>query len=580
MAEDPAPAAPAAIAEGPTDRRRRRDDHATGDGAASAAPTTLDVRHPWGALVALLVGLSIIIIDGSVVNVLLPDMVRDLGLTQTGAQWVNSIYSLVFAALLITMGLMSDRFGRRLLFLVGIAVFVAGSVGSGTASGPGVLIAFRALQAVGASMMMPSSVAVINVLFTGRSRAIAFGLWGAVFGGAAALGPLLGGFLAEYYSWRWAFLINLPIGVAAAVAVLRLLPESKGPPVAGFDLVGIVVSATGLALVVFGLIQAQDYGWWRAIEDVRLGPLHVSRGGLSVVPGALAAGGALLFLLVLWERRRARLGRPALVDLELFRVRRYGYGNVVSLVVSLGEFGILFVLPLWMQSVHGYSSLGAGAILATLAVGTLFAGAGARRLSARFGATTVVRIGMVLEVVGILGIGAALGVERNPWWLAVPLVVYGLGLGLAAAQLTNVVLEDVPPARSGQASAMNSTFRQVGSALGAACLGAILFGTLGARLDHELEGVAGLPAERRESLVGEVRSTAGQVIPRLAADPALRTEVEDAKVAYTEAARITALAAAGFVSMGLLVSFGLPRRPDEDTDPAPVPVEATPAGAR
>jgi EmrB/QacA subfamily drug resistance transporter len=442
------------------------------------------------------------------------------------------------------------------------------------------LIAFRALQAVGASMMMPSSVAVINVLFTGRSRAIAFGLWGAVFGGAAALGPLLGGFLAEYYSWRWAFLINLPIGVAAAVAVLRLLPESKGPPVAGFDLVGIVVSATGLALVVFGLIQAQDYGWWRAIEDVRLGPLHVSRGGLSVVPGTLAAGGALLFLLVLWERRRARLGRPALVDLELFRVRRYGYGNVVSLVVSLGEFGILFVLPLWMQSVHGYSSLGAGAILATLAVGTLVAGAGARRLSARFGATTVVRIGMVLEVVGILGIGAALGVERNPWWLAVPLVVYGLGLGLAAAQLTNVVLEDVPPARSGQASAMNSTFRQVGSALGAACLGAILFGTLGARLDHELEGVAGLPAERRESLVGEVRSTAGQVIPRLAADPALRTEVEDAKVAYTEAARITALAAAGFVSMGLLVSFGLPRRPDEDTDPAPAPVEATPAGAR
>ncbi len=554
-----APDAPAP-AVGSSERGRRRGDHDQGEepsGPLGAAPA---VPHPWGALVALLVGLSIIIIDGSVVNVLLPDMVRDLGLTQTGAQWVNSIYSLVFAALLITMGLMADRFGRRLLFLAGIAVFVAGSLGSGMAPGPAVLIAFRSLQAVGASMMMPSSVAVINVLFTGRNRAIAFGLWGAVFGGAAALGPLLGGFLAEYFSWRWAFFINVPIGAAAGVAVLRLLPESKGPPVRGFDPMGIVLSAGGMALVVFGLIQSQDYGWWTAVEDARLGPFDMQRGGLSVVPLALALGLVLLGALVWWEHWRATAGRPTLVDLQLFRVRRFGFGNVVSLVVSLGEFGILFLLPLWMQSVHGYSSLGAGAILATLAVGTLLAGGGARRLSAHFGATTVVRFGMAAEIVGILGIAAVLDVQRNPWWLSVPLVVYGLGLGLAAAQLTNVVLEDVPPTRSGQASAMNSTFRQVGSALGAACLGAILFGTLGAQLDRELQGVPGLSPAQRQAVVEEVRTSAGQVIPRLEAEPAMRTEVEDAKAAFTRAARITAVSAAGFVTLGLIVSFGLPRR--------------------
>jgi len=169
---------------------------APADRGGATAEQSPAVARPWAALTALLVGLSIIIIDASVVNVLLPDMVTDLGLTQTDAQWVNSIYSLVFAALLITVGLFADRYGRRRLFLLGIAVFMIGSLGSASAQGAEVLIAARAVQAIGGSMMLPSSIAVINVLFTGAKRAAAFGMWGAVFGGAAALGPLLGGFLA------------------------------------------------------------------------------------------------------------------------------------------------------------------------------------------------------------------------------------------------------------------------------------------------------------------------------------------------------------------------------------------------
>lgn len=561
----------------PRTERTRRTDREPEEGVGESPG--LEVPHPWLALVGLLVGLSIIIIDGSVVNVLLPDMVDQLGLTQTGAQWVNSIYSLVFASLLITVGLFSDRYGRRLLFLLGVAVFLLGSLGSGASQNPGMLIGFRALQAVGGAMMLPSSIAVINVLFTGRRRAVAFGIWGAVFGGAAAVGPLLGGFLAEYASWRWAFLINIPIGIGAGLAVWRLVPETKGPPVKGFDMVGILASAVGLGLIVFGLIEGQDYGWWWAIRDFVVGPVEFSEGGLSVVPVCLAVGTLLLVFLVLWARARLHRDRPALIDLELFRIRRYGSGNVVSLVVSLGEFGILFVLPLWIQSVHGYKPLGSGAILSTLAIGTLVAGGEARHISARFGATTVVRIGMVLEVVGILGIGFVLSVDRNPWWLAIPLVVYGLGLGLAAAQLTNVVLEDIPPQRSGQASAMNSTFRQVGSALGAACLGAILFSSLGSMLGSELEDVKGLDAAQREKIVTEVRVTAGQAIPHLEKIPELRTETEDAKDAYTKAARITALAAAGFVMVGLAVSFTLPRRRDGDHGAVPPQEEAELAGA-
>ncbi len=535
-------------------------------------PSTVD--HPWWALSALLLGLSIIIIDGSVVNVLLPDMIDDLGLTQTGAQWVNSISSLVFASLLITVGLLADRFGRRKLFLVGIVIFVAASFGSALSQSSGMLIGFRAVQAVGASMMLPSSIAVINVLFTGKRRAQAFGFWGAVFGGAAALGPLLGGFLAEEFSWRWAFIINLPVGLAAFVAIRLLVPETKGPDVKGFDVLGIVLSASGLGLIVWGLIEGQDYGWWVAISEFELGPASFAEGAISPVPVALIGGLALLVGLGFWEAMRSRHGQAALIDLELFKIRRYGFGNVVALVVSLGEFGILFVLPLWIQSVHGYDPLATGAVLATLAIGTLTAGGAARHVSAAIGSTNVVRLGMALEVVSIIGIGLTLSPGRTPWSLAIPLVFYGLGVGFATAQLTNVVLEDVPAERSGQASAMTSTFRQVGSALGAACLGAILFSGLASNLNDALEAEPNLTDEKRSQITQMIRSTAGQAIVQLDEVPALAPEATDARNAYTEAARNTSMVAAGFVFMGLLVSFGLPRPKSNDVSKSP---EATAA---
>ena len=525
------------------------------------------VAHPWWALIALLIGLSMIVLDGSIVNVLLPDMVDDLGLTQTDAQWVNSIYSLFFAALLITVGLLADKFGRRLLFILGIAVFLIGSLGSGLSQGPDFLIFARAVQAIGASMMLPSSIAVINVLFEGKQRAAAFGLWGAVFGGAAGLGPLLGGWLAQDFSWRWAFLINIPVGIIAAILTMRTVPENHGPPVKGFDPVGVLVSAAGLGLIVFSLIEGQAYGWWTAIADFDIGPLTMRAGGISIVPIALAIGLLLMALLVWWEARRSRTGEAALVDLSLFGIRRYGFGNVVALVVSLGEFGILFVLPLWMQSVHGTSPLTTGLIIASLAIGTLASGGAARHVSALMGPTWVVRLGMFLEIVGIVLIGLTLSVDRSPWWLVLPLIVYGLGLGFASAQLTNVVLADVPALKSGQASAMTSTFRQVGSALGAAILGAVLFSGLGTILYGSLADEAGLSEQQATQIDDQVKGSAGQAIVGLEKVPGMETVVADAKSAYTDAARDTAWVAALFVLFGLVVSFGLPKD-DPDREPA------------
>ena len=540
-----------------------------GESVASVDEPSSKVAHPWWALVALLIGTSMIIIDGSLVNVLLPDMVDDLGLNATETQWVNSIYSLFFAALLITIGLLADRFGRRLLFLMGVVIFVVGSLASGTAQDPSFLIAARAVQAVGGAMMLPSSIAVINVLFTGRDRAVAFGLWGAIFAGAAALGPLLGGFLAEYFSWRWAFLVNIPVGAIAALMVLRFVPENKGPKIAGLDPVGVILSASGLGLIVYGLIEGQQFGWWTAIAEFDLGPISIGVGGLSVVPIALVAGCVLLLLLVTWERHQAALGKASLLDLSLFRIRRYGFGNVVALVVSLGEFGVLFVLPLWIQAVHGLNPLETGAILAFLAVGAIVSGGLARKASSLMGPTRVVRLGMILEVVGILGISFTLGVDRNPWWLVIALVLYGLGVGFASAQLTNVVLADVPPLKSGQASAVTSTFRQIGTALGTAVIGAVLFTGLGTILSDTLAEEAGISDGDREKIVNEVQSTAGQAIRGLEEIPGLNVVVKDAKESYTEAARDAAWVAGGMVFVGLLVSFGLPRDRKEDYQEQP-----------
>lgn len=519
--------------------------------------------HPWWALVSLLIGLSMIIIDGSVVNVLLPDMVDDLDLSSTDVLWVNSIYSLVFASLLIPVGLIADKFGRRRLFMLGTLIFLAGSFGSGASNGPEMLIAFRAVQAVGGAMMMPSSVAIINVMFVGKQRAVAFGLWGAVFGGAAALGPLLGGWLTEEFSWRWAFYINVPVAIIATIMVLRFVPESRIPGVSGLDPVGTVLSVVGLGLIVFGLIEGEDYGWWNQLKPFTAGPVTID-GHLSVVPWALMIGVLSLVLLVLWSRFQLRRGRTPLVDLPLFAIPRYGYGNLVALVVSLGEFGILFVMPLWIQSVTGYDPLQTGVILTGLALGALLSGGMARHLAAALGPTRVVRVGMGLEIIGILGVALTLDPTRSPYWLMIPLFIYGIGLGLASAQLTSVVLEDVPPDASGRASAMTSTFRQVGSALGSAILGATLFAGLGHFTTNDLASVSTLPADKQEQIVSAVKGSAGQAIPKLEQIPGLDKEVAAAKSGYTTAARDTAYLAAVFVLFGLLVSFGLPKDTDAD----------------
>jgi EmrB/QacA subfamily drug resistance transporter len=530
-----------------------------GASAAASAPSSERLPNPWAGLFALLSGVSLIVLDGSLVNVLIPSMVDDLKLDRADVLWCNSAYSLVFAALLITAGRLGDRIGRRRFFMIGTVIFMMGSVVAGAAPNPGILILARVIAAIGGAMMLPTSTAIINVEFTGERRAIAFGMFGAVFGGMAALGPVLGGWLTQDYSWRWAFYVNIPVGLISLALMFKYIPRSVKEKMDGLDLLGVFLSAFGLGFLILGLIDGQQYGWWKSLGATAIGPFHFDPPGLSVAPIAIAIGVVLLIAFGVWEASRTRKNKPALVDTSLFSIRRFTYGSLTALIVALGEFGVLFVLPLWIEAVHGYGPLETGAILAVLAVGTFVSGGLARKAAAALGATRLVRAGMIFEIIGVIGVGCALSTSWSPWWLAPPLIVYGLGLGFDAAQLTNVALEDVPVDQSGSASSVTSTFRQVGSALGAAMLGAVLFSTFSGTLSRDISKETQFSAEQQQQIVDQVVNTSGQAIVVYEKVPGAAPVVTDAKQSYTDAARYTAFAAAGLVALGLVFSLGLPK---------------------
>jgi EmrB/QacA subfamily drug resistance transporter len=511
----------------------------------------------WLGLVTLTVGVAMIIVDATIVNVAIPSIIEDLGIGITQAEWANSIYSLVFAALLISVGRTGDLTGRRRVFVWGLVVFLAASLLTALAPTGTVLLAGRFLQGVGGALILPSTLSIVNATFRGRERAIAFGIWGSVIGGMAALGPLAGGWFVTNLSWRWAFYINLPVGVLALAGAFLFVDESRDPGARpGYDPPGVVLSTLGFLGIVFGFIEGQTYGWWRADRSF----LGLTVGGHSVIPFAFAAGVICLAAFVLVERRRARRGRPVLVDFALFRIPTFGYGNIAVLIVGLGELGLVFVIPLFLQLVLGLSAFDTGLVLAALAAGAFVAGGFAAPLTRRIGPYRVVQLGLAVEIVGIVAVGLTFAADRPAWQFCPQLFVYGVGVGFATAQLTSVILADVPAAQSGEGSAIQSTARQVGSALGIAILGTVLTTGLASGTKDRLAALPSFGPERAAEVAGAVKESGGAVLPALRLQPAMQPAVAPIEDAFVESARRSAFIAAGFLVVGLAASFRLAPR--------------------
>ncbi|WP_062202745.1 MFS transporter [Demequina salsinemoris] len=520
----------------------------------------------WWALAAVALGVSLIIMDATVVNVALPVVIEDIGLTATQAEWMNAVYSLMLAALLLTTGRAGDLWGRRRLLLVGMGVFIVASVAAGSVDSGGALIAARLVQGVGAAMILPATLSTVNAIFSGRERAIAFAVWGSTIGGMAAVGPLVGGWLTTDVTWRWAFWLNVPVGIAVLALVIWAVPETRDPGEhRSIDVRGAALSTLGMGAIVFALIEGGQYGWW--LQD---------SGTISPVPIAMAAGLSLMALFVVDQLRRQRAGRPVLVDLTLLRLRSFRYGSIAALVVALGEFGLLFTLPLLLQNALGYSALGTGWLVLFLAIGTFLISGATPQLTARLGARAVVRIGLACEAIAVGGLALTLSADIGGVAIASWLFLYGAGVGMATAQLTNVILTDVPVAESGQASGLQSTFRQLGSALGVAILGTLLVVSLGTSTDTHLAD-AGVPDDARPAIVESVRHSAGAVIPSLQADASTEAAGDAAADGMITASRITTGVASAIILIGLAATLALPaprRREDDEQDESDVEVDA------
>jgi EmrB/QacA subfamily drug resistance transporter len=507
------------------------------------------MHRKWWTLIAVCVATFMLLLDITIVNVALPDIERQLHASFSQLQWVVDAYALMLAALLLTAGSLADLFGRRIVFAAGLAMFTLASLACGLAPDATTLDLFRGAQGIGGAVMFATSLALLAQEFHGRERGTAFGIWGATIGGAVAVGPLVGGALTQGLGWEWIFFVNIPIGVAAVALTLVRVPESRDPDARGVDWAGVSTFSGALFLLVYALIRGNDEGW-----------------GSTLILGLLAGAVALLVAFFVAEVRQER----PMLDLALFRKPTFGGASIVAFGMSFAMFSMFLYITLYVQNVLGFSPLHAGAIFLPLTLVSFFAAPLSGRLSTRFPARILFTVGLTLVGVGLFLMG---GLHYHSGWTALlaGFVVAGAGVGTTNPVLASTAIGVVPPARSGMASGINNTFRQVGIATGVAALGAIFQSRVESKLGELL---AGTPAASATHPIAHILGS-GQVGRAAAlAPPALRpTVAHAARQAFITGLNELFVIAGICAFVTALLAFALVRQRDfaPAQQPAPAP---------
>ena len=442
----------------------------------------------WWTLIAVSVGTFMLLLDVTIVNVALPDIQSALHANFSDLQWVIDAYSLVLAALLLTTGSLADLFGRRRMFVIGLIIFTGASLGSGLSQSALALNLFRGAQGIGGAAMFSTSLALLGSAFQGRERGTAFGVWGAITGLGVAIGPVVGGALTSGLSWRWIFLVNVPIGVVAVFLTLMRVQESRQPGNHRVDPIGVVTFSGALGALVLALIKVNEKGW---------GSTYV----LVLLAGALV--GIVLFLIAEFVQRDR-----AMFDLSLFRKPTFTGGSIAAFALSAGLFSLFLYLTLYLQDVLGYTAFQTGLRFLVLSGGILLTSTLAGRLTAHVPIRFLIAPGLALVGLGLIlmrGVGAG-----THWQHLIPgFIVAGAGVGFINPPLASTAIGVVAPDRAGMASGINSTFRQVGIATGIAGLGTLFTHTVTTHIVSLLHGTPGISSKAAHTLANTVAQGSG-----------------------------------------------------------------------
>lgn len=511
----------------------------------------------WGALITLSLAMFIIVVDTTIMNVSISALVTDLNTTVSGVQSAISIYALVMAAFILIGGKLSDIIGKKRIFVIGLIIYGIGTATAALSNSLGMLIiGWSILEGIGGALMIPNIQVLLRNEYTGADLAFAYGLIGAVGAVGAALGPIVGGFFTTYFSWRWAFAMEVAIVIIVLVLTRTLsqdLLEEKRPQ---FDFVGALLSVFGWSSIVLGILLAQSYGIFLATQPFVLGPLEIAPFGLSITAVLVGLGFLLVLLLLRWERHLEEQGGDGLFKPSILRTPGLIPGLAVRFLQVGMTAGFLYILPLLLQLSFDFTAMQTGVALMPFSLGLLVFAILGSRLSARFTAKRIIQVGFVLVLGGLIAVGGSI----QPNITAAELVLgalFGLGVGLIASQILNLILSSVAPQDTAETAGLSSTFEQLGNAIGVALIGTIMLMTLNFGLAQQINASATLPAEMKTPLIANVEEGV-----QLMSDMQLEAAVRDANLDGAQEAELfqmydLARTQAFRAGVGVLVFMGL-----------------------
>lgn len=528
---------------------------AASSGVAAAEPRIPEAIHRrrWWILTVLMFSLLIVVLDNSILNVAVKTIASPaptgIGATQSELEWAINSYTLVFAGLLFTAGLLGDRIGRKKVLLFGILVFGIGSALAAMSASPGELITWRALMGFGAAFVMPATLAVLMNVFERDEQPKAIGIWAGSVGLGIAIGPIAGGLLLEHFWWGSIFLVNVPVVVLALVAMAILVPDSRDPKPGKVDPVGVALSIVGLVLLVYGIIRGGELADFTDTTVL-----------LSIVGGLLVLAGFV------WHEKRS--SHPA-IDITYFRKPAFSAAVAAIALVFFALMGVTFFSAFYLQSVRGYSALQSGLLIVPLAAAQMIFAPRARLVVDRFGARAVCTVGMLMVAAGLASF-ALFDAGTPVWVMCLVFFVQGTGMAHIMPPVTVAVMQALPREKAGSGSAINNTFRQVGGALGIAVLGSVLSTVYRGDIEGHLSAV---PAGVRDVAGESIEATLG--VAEKLGPVAGKPLVAAANDAFISAMHVTALGSAAVALIGaVVVGLYLPgRTPAAPAEPAARPAE-------